>query len=401
MVVEGWRSVDFWTGRLRESTAKMAVYHFTRWLTWMRENGGELADCTPDRLVQIQSNSVGRDKFAILNMLQFYVQSQQGTLAYKKHMYAYGRSFFMHNRAELPRDRSFKIRGDKPKNRGTLEVGEIRKVVLSCKPQYLAAFLCMFQGGMGQDEFCYWNLNGWAQLEKDLWDVPRNGESHIIKVDLPGRKMLKFEREYYTFIGPDAVEAIKTWLQYRPRGSQAIFTNQYGDPVDKSALKKYWVRRLRKTGIVEAPTGKSREGYRTGKGLHEIRDVFRTLWEKTPANKDIAEFMMGHNIDPLEYNKAYRDVRWARGEYEKALPFLNIMSSGRAFGRVDEDEIKRQERRVKELEDEVQRLENAQDRRVESLEEQLRQQRELLEQQGKVLEAIQRAQKLGLITLAE
>jgi len=214
-------------------------------------------------------------------------------------------------------------------------------------------------------------------LVKGLRDEPRNGMPHIIKVDLPGRKMLKFEKEYYTFIGPDAIEAVRSWILQRPK-AETIFTDQYGKPLTKSSLRKYWLRHLRKLGIIGPQTKGSDKGYRTGKGLHEVRDVFRSLWEKTTANKKIAEFMMGHVIDPLEYNKAYRDVKWARGEYEKALPFLDIMSSGRAFGRVDEDEIKYQERRIKELETQVEKQQEN-DQRIADLEEQLGKTQETLE----------------------
>lgn len=70
---------------------------------------------------------------------------------------------------------------------------------------------------------------------------------------------------------------------------------------------------------------------------------------------------MGHVVDPLEYNKAHYDRKWVRKEYTKALPFLNIMSSGRPFGQVDEDEIESLRRKVRELE-------KGRDDRIEDLE---------------------------------
>ena len=66
---------------------------------------------------------------------------------------------------------------------------------------------------------------------------------------------------------------------------------------------------------------------------------------------------MGHVVDPMEYNKAWRDEKWVRQEYMKALPWLNILSSPRAFGQVDEDEVIYLRRRVQELEREQMRKE--------------------------------------------
>jgi hypothetical protein len=50
---------------------------------------------------------------------------------------------------------------------------------------------------------------------------------------------------------------------------------------------------------------------------------------------------MGHAGDPLGYDKAYKDEDWVRGEYMRAMPFLNVLTNDRAFGKVDIDEIDR------------------------------------------------------------
>ena len=57
-----------------------------------------------------------------------------------------------------------------------------------------------------------------------------------------------------------------------------------------------------------------------------MRDLFRTRWEKSPAAAVAAEYFMGHQVDPLEYNKAYRDENYALEQYVKAEPYLNILS---------------------------------------------------------------------------
>ncbi len=74
---------------------------------------------------------------------------------------------------------------------------------------------------------------------------------------------------------------------------------------------------------VSAPRGK---GGRTGKGLHELRDAFRTRYHKSLGDPLVAEFMMGHQVDPLGYNKAMDDIDYVKREYRKAEPWLNIIS---------------------------------------------------------------------------
>jgi len=181
-----------------------------------------------------------------------------------------------------------------------------------------------------------------------------NENPYVLKIDLPGRKSKKFEKPYYAYIGGDAINAINNWREHRPYNTKAIFTDQFGNPISKKALELYWMRHLRKLGIVKLVTGSLR--FRSGKNLHEIRDVFRSQWEKSSAKSSVAEFLMGHTVDPLEYNKSFRDEKWTKREYEKALPFLQIISSGRPFGQIDEDTVEYQATRIMELENEVQRL---------------------------------------------
>jgi hypothetical protein len=219
----------------------------------------------------------------------------------------------------------------------------------------------MFQASLDQEMFTYWNENGYTDFMAQLREVeqlPR--EKQTIKITLPGRKKSRNKTPYYTFIAADSIDALKAWFPHRPENAPAIITNQFGKPISKTAMRHYWIKRLRDQGIL--PLFKKGERVNnTGKGLHEMRDVFRTLWSKSPANYIVGEFMMGHKVDPLNYDKSHRDVEFYKNEYRKVIPFLNLWSSGAAFGRVDKKELDI-------LQEELQQAQKGQDKRVKDLE---------------------------------
>jgi len=314
-------SVERWLGRLRPETARVSRRYFERWLEWLRGQGGRWAGVTPDELVEMQRGAVGDERFAILDMVQAYVRRLEGRVGYKRRFYTALRSFFLHNRAELPLDRSFRLNPTRQKVRGALTVDELRRIVETSTPMYRALFLCMFQAGMGIGEALYWSETGFESVRRQL----RSGEP-LLKIELPGRKKARFERPYYTFIGRDAVDALRGWLKVRPDvESRHIFITAKRTPISYTAVQSYWMRRCKRLGLIAKPEGAGKHT-RYGKNLHEMRDLFRTRWQKSGAAPEVAEFALGHVVDPLGYNKAMRDPDYVADEYLKAEPWLNVVS---------------------------------------------------------------------------
>ena len=80
-----------------------------------------------------------------------------------------------------------------------------------------------------------------------------------------------------------------------------------------------------------------------------MRDTFRSLWEKSPASGTVSEYLMGHTIDPLGYNKSYTDESFYRNEYIKASKFLNLLSRSDPYGLVEGSEVDKLQRDNDEL----------------------------------------------------
>lgn len=341
----GWESVENWLGRLGDTTARNYRYNFDLFMKWKTENGGQFSNYTPDEMLEYQRNSNNGTVFDMLDLAQRWILSlnektKNTRVAYLKTV----RSFFLHNRCELPRDKSFIIRGDVEPVNGGLSPENIRDMVLASKPRYRAIWLSMFQGALGLEEWDYWNQHGL----KDLRDQLRKNPDLVI-IRLPGRKKFKNERQYHTYIGQDAIQAIRDYFKVRPKNEKTIFLNQSGTPLSRDGVQLQWLRTAKRIGLVE-PVKNATRGTRYGAGIHELRDSFRTLWSKSGASQVVAEHLMGHVGDRYGYDKSPQDEDFTRMEYLKASRFLNVMSSERPYNLLDESVYEAQNVKIRELE---------------------------------------------------
>ena len=314
-------SVDVWLARLSPKNARVCRDIFNGWLEWLKKNGGEFSQYTPDELIAYQEQATGKGKYKILDYVQAYVNVTGDRASYKHRIYSGIRSFFLHNRAELPPDKSYAIRPSIGKVRGKLEEREVKYILANCNLMYRAIFLSMFQSGMGLGELIDWSNNGYPDLKRQLDEGAR-----VVKVELEGRKKAKNIRPYHTYIGRDGIAALKDYLATRTRvESPAIFQSQRGVALREATARWYWNERILTLGFTGGKKGKG-TGIRYGKNPHELRDLFRTRWARSGINPEAAEYFMGHVIDPLGYNKLYEDEEYTRNQYLEVEPWLNLWS---------------------------------------------------------------------------
>lgn len=359
-----------WLENLAKSTRQRYVMVAFRFFRWLEENS---FNCNPGELIKLQKAAIGEDRYKQLDNIQDWIRSlnPQMRVATKKMMYSCIRSFYAYRRAELPRDRAFKIRSEKAPVEGILTVEGLKKIILSSNLMYQAVFTSMFQSGMGWQQFQHFNeVDGWKQIKQHIF----NEDQKPILIRLPARKHggSYNKQPFYTFIGIDAQQLIRRYVKTM-RGpineGEPIFLNEKGNPLQRTDLRKFLTRHAKACGLIpevsplcpecnkktrrkrQKVNGKHKiyyvcecgfsvscedpklkaftEAFKTvrhGINPHEIRDVFRSTWEISPANSLLAEFCLGHDIDSNNYNKFYRNTEFTTREYMKAQPYLNILS---------------------------------------------------------------------------
>ncbi len=341
-------SMERWCSHLQPRTAKISRWIFSDFVKWLKAQDCVFRGMGPDELVAWQRGHAG--DYGLLDVVQDYIRPKEGTFEYKKRCYGAIRSFFLHNRCELPRDASFRVQGTRPGVRGSFDVDTFRRVLAACNPLYRCIFICMFQGGLGVEELLNMDRLGYEYVSGQV-------DERFIRVDLPGRKKLKYRKPYYTFLGMDAISALKVWFKERPkRSGNRVFVSQFNEAINYNSMQNYWLRKLDSLGIIDKKRN-GNSGNRYGKNLHEIRDLFRTRWHKSGADPLVAEFCMGHEVDPLGYNKAMEDVEYVRSEYRKAERWLNVLTMDPSKVAVEElDKVREEQEETRRTMEEIKEM---------------------------------------------
>jgi len=386
---ENPETVQAWLGTVAKNTRGIYLEHLHKYHAWLQTNGGDLAGKSLDELMDLQAEATGRSgRRKQLDLLMRYIRGFGYTKKASEDIIYYSvRSFYEFNDAPLPkRKRQAKNEEETPIEK-SMSVDELRKIVLTSNKTYRAVFLTMFEGGLGEQEMIRFNAS-WDQIKTQILTKNR------LMVELSGRK--KNKTRYYTIIGAEATRTLKEYLT-TIRGvigdGEPIFLNDKGNPITKSNIREMFTELGIKSGVITPPTRKCLEpecggalkvsrkwvnkklgttlrclkcgkvytlaetpqlclpkSVRYPQHVHEMRDLFRTEWQKSGADVTVAEFIMGHKVDHLGYNKAMEDRQWAMGQYEKAEPWLNLLSETDPR-KVDRVELELQQKQIDEMQE--------------------------------------------------
>jgi len=331
--------VAFWLGRLGPKSAKVYRSAVGRFLAYLHcQPGWERVDAAG--LVERQR---ANGDYAILDLLQGWVGGADKARKSKELDYVAVQSFFMHNRCGLPRDRSFKIRGSKPSVVPKLTVSNIVDLVKAANLRDRSIVLVKWQGMLDNDRLAYVG----SCLGDSIVSQMRQNHNPV-RLDFTSRK--GNEHPWYTFIGRDAVEALREYFDKQrgwPQLGEAVWLSTHGTQLTVNGIEQLWMRLARRIGLV--PKKRGSIGARYGYNPHETRDVAKSLLhtnaKKDGFDMDCAEFWLGHTVDPLGYDKFYNDQEYVRKQYLIAEKYLNILSTPPA-----NEQVKAQQERLEALE---------------------------------------------------
>jgi site-specific recombinase XerD len=153
----------------------------------------------------------------------------------------------------------------------------------------------------------------------------------------------KTKISYSVFLFDDAVEDLRELLSERERDlgrpltqNDSLFANQSGEPITAHDVQRT-IRRLADRSGVE-PLDRNKVSYRIRP--HELgRDYFVTQLALARVSEDVREYLVGHKIDPLAYNKFHRTKEGQdliAKEASNLRPLLNIRT-GRGQPQSQED----------------------------------------------------------------
>jgi hypothetical protein len=332
--VEEDPAVRKWLARLPDSRL-IYLGQIKRFMKWLRSQDTTLPgsrECRPSDLLAWQDRAETKEqRYAILDLLETYVNTQPAK-AFKSRQLAYSavRSFFAHNRSELPSDPHFRVHGEKPPTVGKLTVEDVCRVVGAAKPRDRSTIMVKWMAFLDNKGLEY---TGTVLADHVVAEL-RAGKSLVV-LDMPGRKRDENQRPFYTIFGKDAVTELVNYFENDrkggwPKKGQPLWYDQYGLPLSRTGFAESFMALDRRIGLVPRKVGdvSTRYGYNT----HEMRDAARTLLHVTARAKgfdlDCAEFFMGHTskLDPLKYDKFFSDHEYMIQQYRIAEPYLNILS---------------------------------------------------------------------------
>jgi integrase len=307
--------VGFWLGRLGKNSVANYRSVFSRFLAWSRLGA--------DELLEKQRVATARGSFEVLDLVQSYVSGLDLTRGTKLASYNVIRSFFKHNRVPLPDDGSFIVRSEKAGSTPKLTLDHVKLLALNANLRDRSLILVKWQSMVDSERLANLGRNCAEQIAEQI----KKGV-HPVRIDIPDRKQNR--KGYYTFIGKDAIDALREYFDKErgwPRGKEPIWVG-HGKALSTRGIKAVWLRLTKRGGLIPKRGGK--RGTRYGYGNHEMRDLVKSLLHTHAKSEgfdmDCSEFWLGHTVDPLGYDKFMLDQEYVRKQYLIAEPYLNILS---------------------------------------------------------------------------
>ena len=251
------------------------------------------------------------------------------------------RSFFAHNRLELPRDKTFRIAesDNVPQRETFMDLETAQKIIGCLKEPYRSIATAALYGGLGRKEALSLNRM-WSSIEKQLRD-----EKDPIRMDYAKRK--NNPRPYFTFL---PAKILKPHL-----GKEVPF----GVYTKHSKVKR--LRPMNESDLLVAWSfAKKRAAVEGKQTFHMLRDLLVTSFYRVGADVTTAQFLTGHGVDSNRYLQIMKSPERPEREWSKYRQFLDSGVAGET-----QEKIQQQGERIEEL---TRQLVDAELRRTETIE---------------------------------
>ncbi|MCJ7761482.1 hypothetical protein MUP59_10150, partial [Candidatus Bathyarchaeota archaeon] len=274
-----------------------------------------------------------------------------------KCQYSSCKAFFVANRSALPTDK-FVIKPSRSRIDDLLDPHIVKDLISVADLGMKAFYLTLYQGFLDQERFHIFNLKGAYELATH---IKEKGITEPFKISFSGRKGSKNKTPFYTYIGHDAMQA---WQQYFdhdpkrgwPKEGEALLLDRNGNPFTKDSLQAHHRRLLTKLGYIKREKNiLARYGF----GMHNFRDAAVTSvspHKNEGFEKDTYEFVLGHITDPNGYDKFYREEADVKRKYRIMLPYLNLISEGKAE---ISEQVKEHAEQMREMEKKIDKMADA------------------------------------------
>lgn len=346
-----------WLGRLGGETRHSYFYNFRGWLLWLWRVP-EWSGKTPTQILEWQDQAHGRERFQLLDLMTEYVQEKGGTYKGMSSRLSHLRSFFLHNRVELPDIKDWQPHPTHEPTQGNLTTERVHDIISHANMRDTAIFLTMFQSMMDLHRFTQFNQKYTLQLVTHLKE---KGVDEPFRIDfLSGRK--RNRRAFYTFIYHDALVAWRNYFDsergWPKHENEPMAMTWKGTPPKKEAIRASFTTISRRLHL----RPKTSNGRPSGVSPHEaFRDVVRTLLQTAKRkgfDTTCAEFWMGHSVDPYNYNKfAELEPDYVIENAKIASQYLNIISHAPTEENEERDtHIKQLQAKYEVLEEQVRSL---------------------------------------------
>jgi len=332
MQLEEFEEVRRWLNNVKEGSKPSYRAGLRLFCEWCNLNPSELLDeAEEDRKKSRRER--GKPEARLMEFYNYLINEKKVAKKTATLYFTAVRSFYKWN--GFPLNVKTPKAAPKKENRKAVITPEIVKKLVDHAPTLRdrAIILFLFQGGFDVSTLCSLNY-GDVKNELEAGKIPMM--VHVVRE--------KEEVEYFTFVGRDAVEALKAYLNDRKAKGEEL---KYDTPLfikDKAKRRKrerinphHIQNMLRETAIKAGLITKEEmekvdfNPYRP----HALRAAFSSILRLNGFDPVLVDFMMGHSIP---YNGAYLipPPEEVRKKYAEVEAQLSISTAVKDVGEIEE-----------------------------------------------------------------